>query len=253
MFAGTRETQELGTDPSVVALALQPVSRRSTRPAPPGPWIVLPVPFLRPKLAPRLFCEVPWRIKWVLSRPRTQGSRGVTGRALGRQPLGWGLSSRCLTPDGAPVRLQRAGFHELIPPPLHSTLASRSPTPWDPGQAVGHAGPSYASDTLLLTDLGTRRSGGHIFTGETQGPSHIQWCLQQAPRRETPGSRCDGRVWAWHRAQRTILRTLEPAKWPCLFGAFTASPKGSTRGCLSVEASITSAYSLTLSLPPTPR
>lgn len=52
VFAGTWETQELGTDPSVVALALQPVSRRSTRPAPPGPWTVLPVPFLRPKLAP---------------------------------------------------------------------------------------------------------------------------------------------------------------------------------------------------------
>lgn len=48
-----------GDRPSVVALALQPVSRRSTRPAPPGPWTVLPVPFLRPKLAPSTACEVP--------------------------------------------------------------------------------------------------------------------------------------------------------------------------------------------------
>ena len=66
--------------------------------------------------------------------------------------------------------MQRDGFPELIPPPPHSALTSKSPSHWDPGQAVGHAGPSCASDTLLLTNLGTPRSGGRVSTGETQPP-----------------------------------------------------------------------------------
>lgn len=54
-----------------------------------------------------------------------------------------------------------------LPPQPLSCPRRHEPCKPGPGQAVGHAGPSRASDALLLTDLGTPRSGERLRVPQT--------------------------------------------------------------------------------------